>query len=142
MTTEGPVPSPPAAARRYRPPVVRLAVWPRKRIHQSHGEHHRSGEQNHQSGGASIPRLPGHHQQLDKIEHDAFQETTHGPDHPDVASTLNNLGSVLRDLRQLARARSLHERALRIFEACYGSDHPVTRRSRHWLHILNDIEAE
>jgi tetratricopeptide (TPR) repeat protein len=49
------------------------------------------------------------------------QGPRHDPDHPDVARDVNNLGSVLRDLGDLARAS--FERALAIEEAVYGPDH-------------------
>ncbi len=47
-----------------------------------------------------------------------------GPDHPQVASGVNNLGSVLQALGDLAGARAAFERALRIDERAYGPDHP------------------
>jgi tetratricopeptide (TPR) repeat protein len=40
-------------------------------------------------------------------------------------SRVNNLGSVLRDLGDLAGARAHLERALRIDEAAYGPNHPT-----------------
>ena len=50
-------------------------------------------------------------------------EAAHGPDHPDVAINVNNLGHVLYNLGDLAGARAHFERALRIDEAAYGPDH-------------------
>ena len=50
-------------------------------------------------------------------------EAAYGPDHPEVARTLTNLGLVLRGLGDLAGARAHQERALRINEAAYGPDH-------------------
>jgi tetratricopeptide (TPR) repeat protein len=61
---------------------------------------------------------------------EAFERALHiieaafGPDHPEVAIDVNNLGSVLQDLGDLARARQYLERALRIDEAAFGPDHP------------------
>jgi tetratricopeptide (TPR) repeat protein len=54
----------------------------------------------------------------------AIDEAVYGPDHPDVATILNNLGSVLQDLGDLQGARFHYERALAIDEAVYGPDHP------------------
>jgi Tfp pilus assembly protein PilF len=51
-------------------------------------------------------------------------EAAYGPDHPNVATRVNNLGSVLQDMGNLAGARAHYERALRIDEAAYGPDHP------------------
>jgi transcriptional regulator with XRE-family HTH domain/tetratricopeptide (TPR) repeat protein len=55
-------------------------------------------------------------------------ETVYGPDHPTVATTLNNLASALRDLGKPDQAQPLLERALRITETVYGPDHPHTAR--------------
>jgi tetratricopeptide (TPR) repeat protein len=54
----------------------------------------------------------------------AIDEAIHGPDHPDVATDLNNLALILRALGQPEAARPLQERALAIDEAAYGPDHP------------------
>ncbi|MEZ4646235.1 MAG: tetratricopeptide repeat protein [Chloroflexota bacterium] len=40
-----------------------------------------------------------------------------GPDHPDTAIDLNNLGYLLQDMGDLAAARPFYERALAIWEA-------------------------
>jgi len=45
-----------------------------------------------------------------------------------VATKVNNLGSVLKDLGDLAGARQCCERALKIDEAAYGADHPSVAR--------------
>ena len=54
----------------------------------------------------------------------AIDEAAYGPDHPDVATRLNNLALILQDLGQPAEARPLAERALAIDEAAHGPDHP------------------
>ena len=46
----------------------------------------------------------------------AIREKVRGPEHPDTALSLNNLGSVLYSQGDLAAARPLHERALAIRE--------------------------
>ena len=55
----------------------------------------------------------------------AIDEAAYGPDHPDVATTLNNLAGILHDLGHPDQARPLPERALAIDEAAYGPDHPT-----------------
>jgi tetratricopeptide (TPR) repeat protein len=54
----------------------------------------------------------------------AINEAALGPDHPEVAINLNNLGDLLRNLGRPGDARPLLERALAIDEAAYGPDHP------------------
>src|SRR6266436_4992844 len=56
----------------------------------------------------------------------AIREKVLGPEHPDTASGLNNLASLLRDQGDLAGARSLYERALAIREKVLGPEHPDT----------------
>jgi tetratricopeptide (TPR) repeat protein len=51
-----------------------------------------------------------------------------GPEHPHVAIAVNNLGSVLQALGDLAGAKACYERALRIDEAAFGPDHPNVAR--------------
>ena len=53
-----------------------------------------------------------------------IDEAVYGPDHPDVATDLGNVGWVLSALGRHEQALPLHERALRIREAVYGPDHP------------------
>ena len=43
-----------------------------------------------------------------------------GPDHPDTATSLNNLAGLLKDQGELAAARPLFERALAIYERVLG----------------------
>ena len=57
-----------------------------------------------------------------------IRETAYGPDHLEVATTLNHLAWVLRELGEPAAARPLLERALRIRETAYGPDHPPGSR--------------
>ncbi len=47
-----------------------------------------------------------------------------GPDHPDVAATLNNLALICRAQKQHAQAELYLNRALAIWESACGSDHP------------------
>ena len=59
----------------------------------------------------------------------AIWEKELGPDHPDTASSLNNLGYLLQAQGDLAGARPLYERALAIREKALGPDHPATPRA-------------
>jgi tetratricopeptide (TPR) repeat protein len=60
--------------------------------------------------------------------------------HPHVATRLNNLALILRDLGLPAEARPLQERALAIDEAAYGPDHPTVARDLNNLaQILQDL---
>ena len=56
-----------------------------------------------------------------------------GPDHPDVAMSLNRLGLVYHDQGQNALAEPLLKRALAIYEKAHGPDHPEGAMS------LNDL---
>ncbi len=53
----------------------------------------------------------------------AIQERVLGPDHPNVASTLNNQAGVLSDRGDYSTAEKLHRRALAIRVAALGPDH-------------------
>ena len=50
-----------------------------------------------------------------------------GPDHPKVATALNNLAVLLRATNRLDEAEPLFRRALAIDERAYGPDHPERR---------------
>jgi tetratricopeptide (TPR) repeat protein len=63
----------------------------------------------------------------------AIREKTLGPDHPDTATSLYYLGSLLQEQGDFAGARPLYERALAIHEKALGPDHPATAAS------LNDL---
>ena len=65
-------------------------------------------------------------------------EAGHGPDHPEVGRTRNNLGLVLRDLGDPPGARAQFERALQICEPALGSDHPEIGILRTNLRALTD----
>ena len=65
-----------------------------------------------------------------------IDEAAFGPDHPNVAIRVSNLGSVLKALGELSEARQCYERALRIFTAFLGDDHPNTVTVRNNLKSL------
>ncbi|MEO5364560.1 MAG: tetratricopeptide repeat protein, partial [Magnetococcus sp. DMHC-8] len=51
-------------------------------------------------------------------------KTQAGPDHPDVAASLNNLALLCRAQGQYAQAELFHHRSLAIWESRLGPDHP------------------
>ena len=53
-----------------------------------------------------------------------IREKSLGPDHPDVAVSLNNLAELYRAQGRYADAEPLHKRALTIREKALGPDHP------------------
>jgi nephrocystin-3 len=53
-----------------------------------------------------------------------IDERRYGPDHPNVATILNNLAELLRATNRLAEAEPLMRRALEIDENSYGPKHP------------------
>ena len=53
----------------------------------------------------------------------AIREKALGPDHPDVARSLNNLALLYDNLREYLKAEPLYKRALAIWEKSYGPDH-------------------
>ncbi|HVR95103.1 MAG TPA: tetratricopeptide repeat protein [Thermoanaerobaculia bacterium] len=54
----------------------------------------------------------------------AIGEKSLGPEHPDVATHLNNLAQLLEDTNRLAEAEPLMRRALAIDEKSFGPEHP------------------
>jgi tetratricopeptide (TPR) repeat protein len=54
----------------------------------------------------------------------AIAEQIYGPQHPVVATMVNNLGGVLRDLGDLAGAKDCLERALAILKKNLPENHP------------------
>ena len=59
----------------------------------------------------------------------AIDEKSFGPDHPNVASDLNNLALLLQATNRLAEAEPLYRRALAIDEKSFGPDHPNVANS-------------
>ncbi|MGB3517845.1 MAG: CHAT domain-containing protein [Elainellaceae cyanobacterium] len=58
-----------------------------------------------------------------------IRETALGGNHPDVASTLNNLAELYRAQGNYAAAEPLHQRSLDIKEAALGNNHPSVAAS-------------
>ena len=67
----------------------------------------------------------------------AINEKALGPDHLDVARSLNNLAGLLKAKGNYAAAEPLYRRALAIAEKALGPDHPnVATVSITWLSCL------
>jgi tetratricopeptide (TPR) repeat protein len=67
----------------------------------------------------------------------ALDESTFGPDDPNVALRLNNLAHLLQTTNRLAEAEPLMRRALAIDERCFGPDHSdVARDINNLAHLL------
>ncbi|HKD13481.1 MAG TPA: tetratricopeptide repeat protein, partial [Candidatus Angelobacter sp.] len=66
----------------------------------------------------------------------AIQEKVLGPNHPDVAASLNNLAMLLFFKADYAGAEQLLQRALAINESALGTNHPATRNVRDNLTAL------
>ena len=68
-----------------------------------------------------------------------------GPEHPDVAMSLNNLATLYQDQGRYGEAEPLVQRALAIMEQRLGPDHPhveVVRRGYLTLLRATDRHAE
>jgi Tfp pilus assembly protein PilF len=68
----------------------------------------------------------------------AIEEAVYGLEHPEVASTLGNLGSVQQQLGEFEAARASQQRALAIFEAVFGPEHPEVARTLTNLGIVQE----
>jgi tetratricopeptide (TPR) repeat protein len=67
----------------------------------------------------------------------SIREKTLGPEHPDTARSLNDLGLLLQLQDDLVQARPLSERALAIREKVFGPEHPDTAQSLNNLaHVV------
>jgi tetratricopeptide (TPR) repeat protein len=54
----------------------------------------------------------------------AIREKALGPEHPDVAASLNSLAELYQAQGQYAKAEPLYDRALAILEGALGPEHP------------------
>ena len=59
-----------------------------------------------------------------------------GPDHPNVATSLNNLAELYRTQGQYAQAEPLYKRSLAIVEKALGPNHPNVATSLENLAVL------
>ncbi|MDP2896514.1 MAG: FxSxx-COOH system tetratricopeptide repeat protein [bacterium] len=70
----------------------------------------------------------------------SIDEAAFGPNHPEVATHVNNLGNVLEALGDLKGAKKCCERALSIDEAAFGPNHPNVGRDVNNLGtVLRDL---
>ena len=60
----------------------------------------------------------------------AIREKVLGAEHPDTASSLNNLAGLYYAQGEYAQALPLFQRALAIYEQVLGKDHPHTKTVR------------
>jgi tetratricopeptide (TPR) repeat protein/CHAT domain-containing protein len=65
-----------------------------------------------------------------------IRETALGPEHPDVATSLNNLAELYKGQGNYSAAEPLYQRALRVWEAALGPDHPDVANSLNNLALL------
>jgi tetratricopeptide (TPR) repeat protein len=72
----------------------------------------------------------------------AMREKTLGPEHPQTATSLNNLASLLRAQGDFMGSRLLHERALVIREKTLGPEHPLTAYSLNNLASLFQSQGD
>jgi tetratricopeptide (TPR) repeat protein len=71
----------------------------------------------------------------------AIREKVLGPEHPDTACSLNNLGFLIERQGQLVEARQLYERGLAINEKVLGPEHPRTGDNIHNLGRLLQFQG-
>ena len=71
----------------------------------------------------------------------AIRETALGPDHPDTATSLNNLAGLYKAQGRLDEAAPLYARALAIREKALGPDHPSTAISLNNLASLYQAQG-
>jgi tetratricopeptide (TPR) repeat protein len=71
-----------------------------------------------------------------------IRERVLGADHPQTATSLNNLAALFKNQGAYAEARPLIERALAITKNILGPDHPQTASSLNNLALLLDIQGD
>jgi CHAT domain-containing protein/lipopolysaccharide biosynthesis regulator YciM len=72
----------------------------------------------------------------------AIREKVLGKDHPDVATSLNNLAELYRNQEKYAQAEPLYQRALAIYEKALGKVHPDVATSLNNLAGLYDSQGK
>ena len=80
---------------------------------------------------ASLLQAQGNHDAAEPLLQRALaaHEKAAGPDHPELAATLDSLAVLYSDRNDTGTARALHERALALREEAYGPGHPDTAGS-------------
>jgi len=71
-----------------------------------------------------------------------IQQKVLGPEHPDTANTLNNLGLLYQAMRAYAKAEPPTQEALQIEEKVFGPAHPATATSLNNLALLYNAMGE
>jgi tetratricopeptide (TPR) repeat protein len=71
-----------------------------------------------------------------------IREKVLGPEHPETATSLNNLAALLHAQGDLAGARPLYERALAIREKVLGPEHPETATSPYNFAALLQAQGD
>ncbi|MEP0803884.1 MAG: tetratricopeptide repeat protein [Chloroflexota bacterium] len=71
-----------------------------------------------------------------------IDEAALGPDHPDVARNVNNLGSVLQAQGDLAEARAAFERVLGILEKTLPPEHPYVTSTTNNLGVVLQAQGD
>ena len=72
----------------------------------------------------------------------AIAEKVLGPEHPEMAHSLNNLAILLRMQGDFAGAQMFYERALAVHERAFGPEHPDTASCLNNLGILLAIQRD
>jgi len=76
----------------------------------------------------------------EQVGHDL--EAKLGPEHPDVATSLNNLAELLRAQGKYAEAEPLSRRVLAIYEKALGHEHPRVAEGQNNLAALLDAQGK
>jgi tetratricopeptide (TPR) repeat protein len=63
----------------------------------------------------------------------AIFKKIYGEQHPNVATSLNNLGSTYFEMGQKDKAGPYFQKAYAIFKQFYGEEHPHTKTVKKWL---------
>ena len=63
-------------------------------------------------------------------------EAARKPEHPSLATSLNNLANVLRSMGRIAETEPLYRGSIAIQEKAFGSEHPHVATSRHNLGVV------
>jgi tetratricopeptide (TPR) repeat protein len=71
----------------------------------------------------------------------AIYEKALGADHPDVATSLNNLALLYQVQGNYAEAASFYQRALAILEQTLGTEHPLVAANLNNLAVLYSAQA-
>jgi tetratricopeptide (TPR) repeat protein len=80
----------------------------------------------------------GHYDRAIEVAKKALEiaEKALGPDHPDVATSLNNLAALYQTQGQYAQVEPLYKRSLAIREKALGPNHPLVAQSLENLAAL------